>query len=115
MIQFVIIFTTFIYAQNPFDLIKEINSFTPKFEKFNTIHKKRVIKKIKQKHFSKEIKLTLSAIFNNKAFINGKIVKVGETVFGYKLIRIKNKKVYLLKNGNLKILSIKPKFIKVSK
>ena len=106
---------TFLYAQDPFSIIKEINSYNPKFDTFKTTQKKKIIKKLKQKNLPQEIKLSLDAIFNDVAFINGKAVKVGESIFGYKLIKIKNKKVYLVKNRYLKILTIKPKFIKVSK
>lgn len=58
---------------------------------------------------NREISLHLYAIFNNKAYINGKFYAIGEYISGYKLIKIKNDHVVLAKRGTIKVLPLLPK------
>ena len=64
--------------------------------------------------FSKPIQLKVYAIYNNRAYINGKFYKIGDKIAGYKLYKIydnyvvlksksKLKVVYLIKNRILKM------------
>jgi hypothetical protein len=116
MKKIIIFLAVFLYAQNPFEIIKEINSYKPHF--VNEMQQKKsvkVIKKIKKETIKNSVKLYLDAIFNNIAYINSKPVKVGDRIYGYKVVKISFDRVILVKNGKIKILKIKPHIIKVSK
>jgi len=53
--------------------------------------------------------LFLEAILNKSALINGKWYKVGDEVYGYKILSIEAKSVELKKNKKRKILTTKSK------
>jgi len=59
------------------------------------------------------VNLSLNAIFQNKAFINGRWVKRGDLIEGYKVIKITQNSVVLFKNGKIKKITLNPKVIKV--
>ena len=47
-------------------------------------------------------KISVSAIFNDKAFINGKFYKIGDIIHGYRIIKISKKAVWMRKNSIIK-------------
>jgi len=53
------------------------------------------------------VKLTLNAIFNNSAKINGKWVKKGDVIYNYKIIKIEYNKVILKKDNKYFVLTMK--------
>ena len=55
------------------------------------------------------VKLILNAIFNNSAKINGKWVKKGENILGFKVIKILHNRVILQKENKKVVLRVKYK------
>ncbi len=71
--------------------------------------------KVLRRTCSPSIRLDLIAIFNNKAYINGKFYTIGQNVYGYRLIDIKDRFVVLRKGKQIKILPlVKKKILKTS-
>ena len=61
------------------------------------------------------VRLDLIAIFNNKAYINGKFYTIGQNVYGYRLVAIKENYVVLKKGRQIKLLPlVEKKFVKTS-
>ncbi|HIQ50555.1 MAG TPA: hypothetical protein EYH54_01125 [Nautiliaceae bacterium] len=88
--------------------IKEIEQFKPKFknvQNFDIFSFEEDKKKIVDKKISfipkKSPVLQIYAIFQNKVNINGRWFKVGDKIYGYKIVKI-SKKFVLLKKGNIK-------------
>jgi len=73
--------------------LEEKNAVTAKKRKRNSYKKKY------------KVKLSLSIIMNNKARINSKWYKLGDTLYGYKLTKIDSNRVVLTKRGRTRILS----------
>ncbi len=53
--------------------------------------------------------LKLYAIMNKSVLINGKWYKLGEKVYGYKIVKVTSKTVTLNRNGNVKTLTTNSK------
>ncbi|WP_457748861.1 hypothetical protein [Sulfurimonas sp.] len=53
--------------------------------------------------------LVLNAVFNNKAFINGKFYTVGDKILGYKIKKIYTQSVVIQNRKILKILRLQAK------
>ena len=66
---------------------------------------KRVIKPQKVQSLPQQ-KISLEAILNNKALINGKLYQVGDSFNGYKIVKIKDSYIKLSSNGGIKIVKI---------
>jgi hypothetical protein len=103
-------------------LIKNMESFTPKFRhivNYNPFKIQVPIQKNEQVNIKnvsvikKELKLY--AIFQNKVNINGKWLKTGDYIEGYKVIKISENEVLLTKNGKIKKIALKANLIKVAK
>jgi len=77
-------------------IIKKENIQTFKVKKKRKIVKKRVVEKLP----------VLVGIFNKKAFIDGKIYKVGEKIKGYRVVAINDDNVFLKKWGRTVILPL---------
>ena len=108
-------FFLFLYADVKYIIneIVKIEEFKPIFKKikyynvfeYETNIVKENIVAVSQK---KNLNLKIYAIFQNRVNINGKWFKVGDNIYGYKIVKI-NKNFVLLKNGNSKkILKILP-------
>ena len=54
--------------------------------------------------FSKPIQLKLYAIYNNRAYINGKFYKIGDKIYGYRVYKIYDNYVVLKRNSKLKVV-----------
>ncbi len=92
----------------PKDKIANIESPMPKVvvvDKNGTSDSNVTTKIIK----SKEDNFKLSAIINNSALINGKWVKLGEKINGYKLSDIMDDSVYLVDRNKSKLIFFKQK------
>jgi len=106
-------------VSNIIKAVKEIENYKPYFKSLDTYNifaGDIVLPKIKKKKINntKEIKLlTLNAIFQNKANINGIWVKKGDILEGYKVIKITKHKVVLKKDEKVEILSLKTHYLKV--
>jgi len=103
-------------------LIKNMENFTPKFRhivNYNPFKIQVPIQKNEQVNIKnvsvikKELKLY--AIFQNKVNINGKWLKTGDYIEGYKVIKISENEVLLTKNGKIKKIALKANLIKVAK
>ena len=74
-------------------------------------------KLLKPRHISipkKKKELVLTAIFDNKAFINGRFYHVGESVLGYKLVAIRPGYILLRSKKRVKMVPLyKKKILKV--
>ena len=121
MKKMIIIFIgIFLYADISNILLKiyKIENFHRSFIKINLPTCRRNF--TKKVNFSGEvknnpIKLTLNAIFNNKALINNRWVKVGDFFDGYQIIQILSKKVILKRNNKIIVLKFNRYLIKVKK
>ena len=76
---------------------------------------KRIIKRAKEPILS-SVKMEsphfeLSAIFNDKAFINGRFYKIGDRIWGYRVSEIKENYVILQKNGTKVIVPLVKKHV----
>ncbi|MDD3344245.1 MAG: hypothetical protein PHR87_11810 [Sulfurospirillaceae bacterium] len=58
-----------------------------------------------ESHTETKRSLRLVAILNQKAYINGQWYRVGQSVNGYKIIKIREQSVELKKDGKTKILA----------
>lgn len=118
----------FVYAYSDVSFIinkiKKLEQYKPKFKKIqnysvfsNEILDLNKTQKITQKITQiKESKtLTLNAIFQNKANINGVWVKRRDFIEGFKILKIKRDSVVLKKDNKIIVLSLKPKLLKVAK
>jgi len=73
--------------------------------------------KPKNKGVKKEKKtfvLKIDAIFNDKVYINGKWYKVGDEIYGNKILKIYHTKVVFIKNGKIFEIPIGMKILKVN-
>jgi len=61
----------------------------------------------------KPFRITLNAILNKSAMINGKWYRVGATVYGYKLAEVNHNQILLTKNNKKILLSTKSKSIDI--
>ncbi len=101
--------------------IKNMESYTLKFKKivhynvFSDIvaEKSENLKINGNTNNSKNI--AIYAVFQNKININGHWYKTGDIVYGYKIVKITNDKVFLKKNNRIKIIEFKTNIIKVVK
>ncbi len=60
------------------------------------------------------MRLELTAILNDKAYINGRFYKIGDTISGYKIVKIADSYVVLKKKDKMKILFLgKRRFLRV--
>jgi len=91
--------------QYDFKKIEKYNAFEP-----NTNFLESIIINNKTSQIIK-----IKAIFNKKVYINNSWYKIGDTVDGYKIIKIIDNKIVLKKNNKLLILSPKSQLIKVTK
>jgi len=73
-------------------------------------HQKKIYKK-RKKHslVYVNLKVSLDAIMNKSALINGRWYKVGNSVKGFKVVKITSNSVILVKDNKRAILSIKAK------
>jgi hypothetical protein len=88
---------------NPFKRAKRLI-----LKKENIVVKKKKKKIVKRKKVKRRVEKLpiLAGIFNNKAFMNGKLYAIGEKVNGYRITAIKNDQVYLKKYGKQIALSL---------
>ncbi len=101
--------------------IKNINGYKPKFKevkKYNIFQgvcfkNKKVETNISDTYV--QTVLQLYAVFQNKANINGKWVKPGDYVEGFRVMKIEPEGVILQKDGKIKILKSKLIVLKVVK
>ncbi len=92
-------------------LFAEVLPLPVKYDPFYKAQK--LLKKKKAKSFSGTLKLTLSAIYNERAYINGKFYKVGDKIEGYKIYKIGKNFVILKKRGKKRVLYlVKNKILK---
>ena len=79
------------------------------------IKAKKIIKRAKEPALSPakvvRPRFELSAIFNDKAFINGRFYKVGDRISGYKVSEIKENYVIFQKNGTKMIVPLVKKHV----
>jgi len=120
-----IIFSLLLYA----DVTYIINEIT-KIEKFKPVFKKikhynifeyetNIATNIPTKNTASRsekgsFNLKIYAIFQNRVNINGKWFKVGDTINGYKIVKITNNYVYLKRNNKTLKLSITNYILKVN-
>jgi len=119
-----IIFLTAVFAfadiSGVINKIKQMESYKPVFIKmpvynvFTDVSTKKEDSNFIKLEVKKVI-LKLNAIFQNKANINGVWVKKGDIIEGYEVVEVKNDSVVLKKEGEIKILQIKPNILKVVK
>ena len=83
-------------TKEPFVRVEESNTTIPVFA-------------IPKEAETKEAKLTLHSIINNKAFINDQWRSVGDTILGYTLRHIGNRGVVLRNNTHIKKLFLRKK------
>ncbi len=100
--------------------VKSMQKFTPKFEniaKYNIFSEDIILNTQinTNKTTNKKFKLNLNAIFQNKANINGKWIKKGESIKGYKLIKISDNGIVLKRDKKLLPIVIKLNVLKVKK
>ena len=102
--------------------IKNIERYKPKFKTMENYNPfvKTIVKNTEQNIVNnvsvvKEKAFKLYAVFQNKVNINGKWLKVGDIIEGYKIIKVTSNGVSLLKDGKIKTISLKASFIKVGK
>jgi len=76
--------------------------------KYDPFQKAKKLMKDKSKVVKnmKRFDLKLYAIYNNRAYINGKFYKIGDKVAGFKVIKISNKYVVLKKNRKKVVLPL---------
>ena len=54
-------------------------------------------------------RFSISAILNNKVYINGKFYKKNDIIYGYKIVRVSDKYIRVIKNNKNRIIwLIKP-------
>jgi len=97
--------------------IKAIEKYKPVFKKeikYNPFYESNIVFNTKTRKITGE-KLILNAVFQNIAYINGIALKKGDFIQGYEIIKITPQKVFLKKDGELKILSYDSKILKVTK
>ncbi len=105
--------------------IKKMESYTPEFKRIvnynvfsDIIEEKSENLKING-NISNSIyvnkNIAIYAVFQNKININGQWYKIGDIVYGYKIVKITNDKVFLKKNNRIKIIEFKTSVIKVIK
>ena len=115
-----IAFCSLLYADITYIIseIKKIEKFKPVFKKIiyynifeyeTNIAKKNIAGVSKKESFNLEI----YAIFQNRVNINGKWLKIGDAINGYKILKITNNYVYLKRNNQILKLSIKNYILKV--
>ncbi|WP_187647363.1 hypothetical protein [Nitrosophilus labii] len=93
-------------------LFAEVLPLPVKYDPFYKAQK-LLKKKKKIKSVSRTLKLTLSAIYNERAYINGKFYKVGDKIEGYKIYKIGKNFVILKKRGKKRVLYlVKNKILK---
>jgi len=79
------------------------------------VKKKPVKKEKKLKTFHHEVLiLKVYAVFNDKVYINGKWYKVGDEIYGNKIVKIYPTKVVFIKNGKIFEIPIGMKILKVN-
>jgi len=101
-------FFIFLFA-NPAKIIEEvkkIEQFKPEFKDIQDIdvfsfNKKENINNEFNSTSKKSLKLQIYAIFQNRVNINGEWFKIGDSIDGYKIVKI-DKNFILLKKGNSK-------------
>jgi len=119
MKKIIFIFFSLLYADITYIIseIKKIEKFKPVFKKiihynifeYETNIAKKNIAGVSKKNFNLEI----YAIFQNRVNINGKWFKIGDSINGYKILKITNNYVYLKQNNQILKLSIKNYILKV--
>ena len=83
--------------------------YDPFYKAEKILKEKKVIRKMQKK----PIRLTLSAIYNNKAYINGKFYKVGDRVGEYRVFKIAKDFVMLKSKGkSLRLYLVERKIFK---
>ncbi|ACM92103.1 hypothetical protein NAMH_1375 [Nautilia profundicola AmH] len=119
LIIFVILITLNADIYTVITEIKKMQTYTPNFkkiEKYNIFSSFNIVNKNIPLEITAQDKiLSLNAIFQNKADINGVWVKVGDEIAGYKVIKINNNEVVLKKNNTIKKLVLKSNILKVVK
>lgn len=90
----------------------KINCSKPKG--YNIFISKPLEKKSAQQNV-KRITLSLNAVFQNMANINGVWVKKGDVIDGFYVLKINDKSVVLKKDGRIIILTNNKNVLKVSK
>ena len=119
MKKIIVFIAVFLYADisNIITLIKNMENYRPVFKKiqhYKPFSDEVIPTKENGKIFNvSPVNLSLNAIFQNKAFINGRWVKRGDLIEGYKVIKITQNSVVLFKNGKIKKITLNPKVIKV--
>ena len=104
-----LIFYSLLYADvaKIINEITKIKEFKPKFKKikyYNIFeYKNNSAKNTTKKVFN----LKIYAIFQNKVNINGKWLKIGDKINGYKIIKIANNCIYLKQNNKTSKIFIK--------
>jgi hypothetical protein len=78
----------------------------PQYDPFRRA-KPLLVKKLSKRPVYKPAPVTLIAVLNDKAFINGKWYKNGDLLSEGKLIKITDESVYLKKGNKIKILRLK--------
>lgn len=77
--------------------------------KYDPFYKaQKILKKPKKKHFTLERKreLQLTAIYNQKACINGRFYKRGDKVYEYKVAKVLPKAVVLQKGNSMRVIHL---------
>ncbi|WP_024787670.1 MULTISPECIES: hypothetical protein [unclassified Lebetimonas] len=107
----------FLYAgiSNALMEIVKIENFKPRFKKIFLPACTLKGKKTVLNNTVSNLNLKLEAIFNKKALINHKWVRAGNSVKGYKIIKVFPKKVILKKNNKYVVLKFESNILKVKK
>ena len=120
--RYILLFVCFVYinAQDISVLLSKIDYLTKQtsqnFQDIKVnydpfVQSKKIVQK--KKNLKKMVRLStkqtfsLVTIFNDRAFINSKWYKKGDTIYGYKIVDIGDDKVLLSKESKLKYLRIK--------
>ena len=107
--KWALIFTGLVLYANVLDLPVHYDPF----QKAKKIVKQKSAPLMQSK--APSVRLDLIAIFNNKAYINGKFYTIGQKVYGYRLVAIKDRYVVLKKGRQVKILPlVEKKIVKTS-
>ncbi|GAB6045832.1 hypothetical protein JCM11957_14300 [Caminibacter profundus] len=122
MKKIILILLFFIYGHSDIiktiEILKKIEKYQydfKKIEKYNAFEPNtNFLESIIINNKTSQI-IKIKAIFNKKVYINNSWYKIGDTVNGYKIIKIIDNKIVLKKNNKLLILSPKSQLIKVTK
>jgi len=105
-IIFIVIFSNSVQAENEFDSETVFHDPFKKPEFTRAPVKRSLSKNLDQTDWTPQLIMTLRAGKNSMANIGGKIIKLGEKIEDYKLIKVSERAVVLLKQGKTMHLTL---------